>query len=161
MDNSSLFIGILLFAAFMFPIVFVLIKQHNKDKKHQNFLNKIALENNFKLDTIEAYGHLSLGLDSQSKKLIIVDFKEGSEFDIIDLKKVSQVRLLKKLLPASYSSSKKEKIIHLSLCLENKNASKITEITFYDEDDEDSTDADIRLNDAKKWDSILQKNMAF
>ncbi len=161
MDNTSLMIGIFLFAVFMFPIFYVLIKQSSKERKYRNFLNKIASEHKLNLDKSDSYGHLSLGLDSTAKKLVIVDFKEKPDYDIIDLKEVGQIKILKKLLPGSYSKSKKEKIVHLSLSLENNNAAKITEIIFYDEDDGDSTDADIRLNQAKQWDDILHKNLAF
>lgn len=161
MDKSSLMIGIFLFAAFMFPIFYVLIKQHSKERKHRNFLKKIATEHNLNLDKSESYGNLSLGLDTTAKQLLIVDFKEEADYDIIDLKEVGEIKILKKLLPGSYSRTKKEKIVHLSLSLENHKAAKITEITFYDEDDEDSTDADIRLNQAKQWDDLLHKNLAF
>ena len=159
MDNSSVMIGLFLLALFILPIVYVLVKQNSKDRKQQGLIKKVAAENNLNLDKLESYGHLSLGLDNQTKKLLIVDFKEGFQHDIIDLKKVDQIKLSKKLLPDTYSKSKKERIIHLSLCIEMQNASKITEITFYDEDDELSNDADIRLHDARKWDDMLNKSM--
>lgn len=159
MDNSSVMIGLFLLALFILPIVYILVKQHSKEKKHLDLIKKTASENNLNLDRLETYGHLSLGLDSQAKKLLVADFKERFQHDIIELKKVNQVRLSKKLLPDTYSKSKKENIIHLSLCIEMKNASKITEITFYDEEDELSNDAETRLHDARKWDDILNKSM--
>lgn len=159
MDNSSVMIGLFLLALFILPIVYVLVKQNSKDRKQKGLIKKVAAENNLNLDKLESYGHLSLGLDNQTKKLLIADFKEGFQHDIIDLKKVDQIKLSKKLLPDTYSKSKKERIIHLSLCIEMQNASKITEITFYDEDDELSNDADIRLHDARKWDDMLNKSM--
>lgn len=152
-------IGLLLLALFVIPVVYVLVKQNSKERKQQGLIKKVAAENNLNLDKLESYGHLSLGLDNQTKKLLIADFKEGFQHDIIDLKKVDQIKLSKKLLPDTYSKSKKERIIHLSLCIEMQNASKITEITFYDEDDELSNDADIRLHDARKWDDMLNKSM--
>lgn len=158
MDNSSLMIGLLLLALFVIPVVYVLVKQNSKERKQQGLIKKVAAENNLNLNRLESYGNLSLGLDSKAKKLLISDFKEGFQHDIIDLKKVDQIKLSKKLLPDTYSKSKKEKIIHLSLCIE-MSASQIKEITFYDEDDEQYNDADIKLNDARKWDDILNKSM--
>lgn len=160
MDNTSLWLGILLLGLFMGPILFVILRQGSIEKKHQKFLQKIAEEHKLKFDKTGAYGHLSLGLDSEQKKLVAVEFRGNADYDIIDLKEVGNVRITKKMLPAGYSASKKERIIYLSLDLENKHASKITGITFYDEDDEESIDADIRLNDAKTWDTWLHKSLA-
>ncbi len=160
MNNTSLLIGSILFGLFMFPILYVLIKQNSNEKKHRKFLQKISEEHHLKFDKIGAYGHLSLGLDTENKKLVVVEFRGNADYDIIDLKNVSNVKITKKMLPAGYSSSKKERIIYLSLDLENKQASKITGITFYDEDDEESIDADIRLNDVKTWDNLIHKNLA-
>lgn len=160
MDNTSLLIGILLFGLFMFPILYVLIKQSSNEKKHQKFLQKIAEEHKLKFDKTGAYGHLSLGIDTEQKKLVVVEFRGNADYDIIDLKDVGNVKITKKMLPAGYSASKKERIVYLSLDLENRQKSKITGITFYDEDDEESIDADIRLNDAKSWDTLIHKNLA-
>lgn len=142
---------------FMFPIFYVLIKQKSKEAKFKRELNKLASENGLKLDRFETIGHLSLGLDSSNKKLVIIDTKTEVNHEIIDLKKVKQVYLATKTL----REASKERIIHLGLEISNQNSSKITEIIFYDEEDYESTDADIRLQEAKKWDELLQKNLAF
>ncbi|AVR44898.1 hypothetical protein C7S20_06245 [Christiangramia fulva] len=144
----------------MFPILYVLIKQNSNEKKHNKFLQKIAEEHRLKFDKTGTYGPLSLGLDTNNKKLVVVEFRGSADYDIFDLKDVKNVKITKKMLPAGYSASKKERIIYLSLDLENKYASKITGITFYDEEDEESIDADIRLNDAKIWDTLIHKNLA-
>jgi hypothetical protein len=158
MDKSSLIIGTLLLVVFMFPIFYMLYQQKAKELKTKKILEKTASENQLKLDKFETYGHLSLGLDSTARKLMIFDLKVSLEPQVIDLKKMSKVYLSSILQPGRPA---KEKIIHLGLQLEEIDTSKITEIIFYDEEDPESIDAEIRLNQARKWDELLQKNLAF
>lgn len=160
MDTSSVIIGLSLFGLFFFPIIYALVKQHGIEKKKKSLLFTYAREHHLNLVETESIGHVNLGLDAQAKKLIILENKEKPEFEIIDLQQVGKVQITKQLLPGR-SKKIKEKILHLSLDLENKLDSKITAITFYDEDDEDPTDAEIRLHEAKKWDELLHKNLAF
>lgn len=160
MDNSSLIIGMLLFLAFTGPIGYIILKQKAQEASIRKNLNAIASANNINLDKMETFGHLSLGLDSSQKKLVILEYSNLENAKVIDLKKVDQVKIAKRLETVYSGETKKEKIIHLALELAGEKQSKLAEITFYDEDDMDSTDADIRLNDAKKWDDLLQKNLA-
>ena len=157
MDKTSLMIGTLLFVIFMFPIIYVLLKQRSKEAKHRKELNKIATENGLTLDKFETFGHLSLGLDSSNKILVAIDPKMEVNHAVIDLKKVSRVNISKNTLRGE---SNKERIIHLGLQLADQNSAKITELVFYDEEDYESTDAEIRLHVAMKWDEIIQKNIA-
>ncbi|TRO67311.1 hypothetical protein [Christiangramia sabulilitoris] len=156
MDKSSILIGTLLFALFMFPIFYIIIFQKTKEAGIRKKLNKVASSNNLKLDKFETFGHLSLALDSTSKKLLVYDSFTSVEIRIIDLRKVSNIQLSKILHPGR---SKKERIIHLGLQIVDFSSSDITEIIFYDEDDYESTDAEIRLNDARKWDALLKQNL--
>ncbi len=158
MDKSSILIGTVLFALFMLPIIYIIIAQKAKEGNIRKKLNRIATDNNLLLDKFETYSHLSLGLDSKAKILLVYDSNQSAEPRLIDLKKVSNITLSKTLHPGK---SRKERIIHLGLLIEDVEKSGITEITFYDEDDYESTDADIRLNDARKWDELLKKNLAF
>lgn len=159
MDKTSLIIGMLLFLAFMSPIAYVLLKQKSQEAGNRKNLNKIASANNLSLDKMETIGHLSLGLDSNLKKLIVLEYSSLETAKVVDLKKVDQVRIAKRLETDHSGKIKKEKIIHLALELAGKKQSNLAEITFYDEDDMDSTDAEIRLQEAKKWDDLLQKNL--
>lgn len=59
----------------MFPILYVVLKQKATESKIKKELDKIALKNGLKLDKFETFGHLSLGLDSSQKKLVIIDPK--------------------------------------------------------------------------------------
>jgi len=157
MDKSSITIGTLLFVIFMFPIFYVLLNQKSRERKFKSELNKLASENRLKIDQFESFGHLSLGLDSINKKLLVIESDAKIAHKIIDLNHVSQVNLEKKTLKAGAS---KERIVHLGLEIFNKSSADTTEILFYDEDDYESTDADIRLHTARRWDELIQKNLA-
>ena len=135
MDKTSLIIGMLLFLAFMSPIAYVLLKQKSQEAGNRKNLNKIALANNLSLDKMETIGHLSLGLDSNLKKLIVLEYSSLETAKVVDLKKVDQVRIAKRLETDHSGKIKKEKIIHLALELAGKKQSNLAEITFYDEDD--------------------------
>jgi len=161
MDKISLIIGIALFAAFIFPIAYILIKQKSEQNKNRKLITVIASKHHLKLDKTETFGHISLGLDSSQKKLVILEYRDTQNLKIIDLTKVDNIKIAKKLETNFSGDIKKEKIVHLALEFAGKKQGKLAEITFYDEDDYDSTDAEIRLNEAGKWDDILQKNLSF
>ncbi|MFV8225275.1 hypothetical protein [Christiangramia aquimixticola] len=161
MDKISILLGVLMLILFLFPIVYVLIQQKAKETRTKKLLSQAALENNIKLDSIEIIGHLSLGLDSTTKKLVVIEFKDPVKTRIIDLKEIQELKINKRFESYMQGESRKEKIIHLSLEFISKNPAQITEIAFYDEEELDSTDAAISLNNARRWDEILQKNMAY
>ena len=150
-------IGTLLFFIFMFPIMYVLLNQRSKQAKLKKELNALAAANELKLDKFETFGNLTLALDSSKKMLLVIDPKMAVDREVIDLKKISQVRITKNTLR---EPTRKERIIHLGLELADCDSAKITEIVFYDEEDYDSIDAEIRLNEARRWDDLLQRNLA-
>lgn len=160
MDTISLIIGLGLFALFMFPIVYVLIKQNSKERKQEKALQKIALDNNLELDVVNIYGTLALALDTKNKKLIRIEEGPHAAIEIIDLNQVSKVNLSKKSENMIINKVRKDRIRKLSLDLQNQET-LISEIIFYNEEDEDDTDAEIRLNDARKWDDLLHKALVY
>ena len=159
MDNASLFIGLSLLAIFIIPVVYVLIVQHSKERRYKDYLKKIAEEYRLNLNKMEFYYPVGLGLDSGAKKLLVADLRDNSGYEIIDLKQTKKIRLSVNHSDGAHDKSRKEKIFHLSLCIESKINSKIKEIILYDEEDENSTDADIRLNEAMKWNNMLRETI--
>lgn len=160
MDTISLILGLFLFILFVLPIVYVIVKQKSKDSKSQKMLLNLASENNMQLDKIEIIGHTMLGYDSNSRKLMVIEYGNFRDFRLINLNEVDEIRIAQKVEKAMQGAIRKERIVHLGLEFCSRNLSIPTEITFYDEDDYDSTDADIRLNDARKWDALLQPKIA-
>ncbi|MAM17622.1 MAG: hypothetical protein CME35_01470, partial [Gramella sp.] len=80
--------------------------------------------------------------------------------EVIDLTTVSSVNLSKKSENIVINKIKKDRIQKLSLDLQN-GQQQVSEIIFYSEEDEDDIDAEIRLNDARKWDDLLRKAMVY
>ncbi len=160
MDTISLVIGLGLFVLFMFPIVYVLVKQSSKERKQEKALQKIAADNNYQLDVMNIYGTLALALDTKNKKLIRIEEGPHAATEIIDLNEVSKVNLSKHSENMIINKVRKDRIRKLSLDLQNKEK-LISEIIFYNEEDEDDTDAEIRLNDARKWDDLLHKALVY
>ncbi|MUP45191.1 hypothetical protein E0K83_05465 [Gramella sp. BOM4] len=159
MDIYSLAIGVLLLASFVVPVIYILIDKHLADSRDRKFIQKIASENDLKLDILEFYPPLALGLDSANKKFLVANIKTGSEFDVIDLKKVKKAGLNVNHLPETYDRLKKQKILHLSLQLEINDPVNKKEICLYDEDDELSFEPEFKLMVGRKWDAILHKSM--
>lgn len=161
MENSSAIMGIVLLALFVGPIVFMIVKHSRKEKKVKKRLNSLASENNMNLDQIEVTNSLILGLDSNSKKFLIIDSKDHSKYDVIDLMKVGQSVVAKTGHQTKIGNKNKLALTHIGLELLNSNSKeKVKEVIFYDEDDNDSLDADIQLFIANKWDGLIRKNLS-
>lgn len=109
---------------------------------------------------INIYGSLALGLDTRNKRLIRIEEGAHEATEVIDLTAVSSVNLSKKSENMVINKIKKDRIQKLSLDLQN-GQQQVSEIIFYSEEDEDDIDAEIRLNDARKWDDLLRKAMVY
>ena len=114
-----------------------------------------------KLDQIEVTNSLLLGLDSSSKKFLVIDPKDHSKYDVIDLKNVSQSTVSKSGHQQKIGNKSKLALTHIGLeLLKNNSKEKIKEVVFYDENDNDSMDADAQLFIANKWDNLIRKNLS-
>lgn len=160
MDIASLSIGVFLFAIFVGPIIYIIIKQRSSDTSKLKILRTVASNHELSLDKTEIIGHISLGLDSSRKRLVIIDHSNADNARVMDLTKVDQIKVSQRLEPYYFKNIRKDRILHVALELGERQV-KLAEITFYDEDDLDSTDAEVRLHDARKWDELLHKSLAF
>ena len=113
------------------------------------------------LDHYELSNSLLLGLDSKSKKLIVVEPQNVIEFDVFDLSKIDVSAISKKSHAETNKNSGKEPLIRVCLeLIKNDPKQKVAEIVFYDEDDERNMDADVQLVLAKKWDELIRMNLS-
>ena len=113
------------------------------------------------LDHYELSNSLLLGLDSSSKKLIVVEPKNAMEFDVIDLSKINVSAIAKRSDAETNKHTGKAPIIKICLeLIKNNPNQKVSEIVFYDEDDETNMDADVQLVLAKKWDELIRMNLS-
>jgi len=161
MENSSVLMGIGLLILFVGPIIYMIIAHAAKEKKTIKLLNTLATQHQMKLDQIEVTNSLLLGLDSSSKKFLVIDPKDHTKYDVIDLKNVSQSLLSKSGHQQKIGNKSKMALTHIGLDLLKSNSKeKIKEVVFYDEDDNDSMDADAQLFIANKWDNLIRKNLS-
>lgn len=160
MDQNSAIIGTVMALLFIGPILYMILKQQNKNKKRLKDLENICSNNQMKPNEIELSNSLMLGLDSSSKKLIIVEPKNNMQYDIIDLSKINSSHIAKKG-PSVNGDKNPSTITHLSLELSKSNGKeKVTEIVFYDEDDDSSDNYDTQLFIANKWDRLIKSNLS-
>ena len=161
MDKSSVIIGLLLIVIFVGPILYMILKQSNKNNKRLKNLKDLGSQNSLNLDQLEMTNSLLLGLDSASKKLIIVEPKNNMQYDIIDLREINQSLVSKKTLPHVTGKKEDTAITHISLDLIQKHPKVTrTEIIFYDEDDDTSYNAETQLVLANKWDQLIKSNLS-
>lgn len=161
MDTSSIAIGVILMLLFVGPIIYLILKQNSKDKTRLKNLKSLSEQNQMELDEIELTNGVWLGLDSKSKKLLVVEPENNMQYDVIDLKKINLSHVSKKGLPKPKGGKNELSITHISLDLLKNNPREIvTEITFYDEGDNSSYNADTQMSLANKWDRLIRANIS-
>jgi len=160
MENASAIIGIALLALFVGPILFMIVNHSAKEKRTKKRLYSLAAENQMKLDQVEITNSLILGLDSKTKKFLVVDSKDQTKYEVIDLKNVGQSFIAKSGHQQKIGDKSKLALTRIGLeLLKNNSKEKMKEIVFYDEDDNDSMDADTQLFKATKWDNLIRKSL--
>jgi hypothetical protein len=161
MEFKSVAIGVVLILMFVVPILYMIYRQSTKDKRRLIRLKDLSTQNQMTLDYYELSNSLLLGLDSSSKKLIVVEPQNAMEFDIIDLSQIDASEISKKSQTERNKHTGKEPLIRVCLeLIKNNPKQKVTEIVFYDEDDETSMDADVQLVLANKWDKLIRMNLS-
>jgi hypothetical protein len=160
MENASAIMGIALLALFVGPILLMIVNHSAKEKRTKKRLYSLAAENQMKLDQVEITNSLILGLDSNTKKFLVVDSKDQTKYEVIDLKNVGQSFVAKSGQQQKIGDKSKLALTRIGLeLLKNNSKEKMKEIVFYDEDDNDSMDADTQLFQATKWDNLIRKNL--
>lgn len=160
MENASAIMGIALLALFVGPILFMIVNHSAKEKRTKKRLYSLAAENQMKLDQVEITNSLILGLDSNTKKFLVVDSKDQTKYEVIDLKNVGQSFIAKSGHQQKIGDKSKLALTRIGLeLLKNNSKEKMKEIVFYDEDDNDSMDADTQLFKATKWDNLIRKSL--
>lgn len=156
MDTASTLMGLGLLAVFVLPILYLIWQQNNKEKNRLKKLKKISADNNLTTDTTEVSATLLLGLDSNAKKLLVVEPINNMQHQVFDLQFIKDSKVSSQAFP---NNSKIIKRVSLDL-LGNGNDKKLTEIVFYDEDDNENNDASERLVAAKRWNQIISEKLS-
>ncbi|MDT0650063.1 hypothetical protein [Autumnicola edwardsiae] len=160
MDTASITIGSILLLLFIAPVLYVIWKQSLQDKKLLKKLIEEGARYNLKFDHTEVSNSLLLGLDSGNKKLLAIE-PDNDKTTLVDLVKISDSKILKKVTPNPSSFKDREKIMQVSIeLMENKRGEKVSQILFYDEDARDGTDVGTRLTSALKWEKLIKANLS-
>jgi hypothetical protein len=139
----------------------MIVSHSSKEKRVKKRLHGLATEHNMKLDQIEITNSLLLGLDSTTKKFLVIDPKDHAKYEVIDLKNVGQSVVAKSGHQQKIGNKNKLALTHIGLeLLKNNSKEKVKEVIFYDEDDNDSLDADAQLFMANKWDKLIKSNLS-
>lgn len=156
MDTASMLIGLGLLAVFVLPILFLIWKQNTKEKNRLKSLKDLSIQHNLTTDTVENSATLLLGLDSNARKLLVIEPTNNMQHQVLNLNYIKNSKVSSHPFP---DNPKLIKRISLDLS-ENKNDKKITEIIFYDEDDKSSNSASERLVIAQKWHRIISEKLS-
>lgn len=157
MDTASTLMGLGLLLSFVAPVGFMVYNQANKEKKRAKKLAFLAGQAGLGLDEIEHLNGLSLALDKQSKKFVMLRSGEASKLQVIELHSLSKVDLIKTDEDGTAISSLDE-IREIALLIKSKNVPD-KRLVFYAEEEDPVTQKSERLDRAIKWQNILQKNM--
>jgi hypothetical protein len=80
---------------------------------------------------------------------------------VIDLKNIGQSLVSKSGHQQKVGNKSKMALTHIGLeLLKNNSKEKMKEVMFYDENDNDSLDADAQLVMANKWDNLIRKSLS-
>jgi hypothetical protein len=156
MDTASTLIGLGLLAVFVLPILYLIWQQNNNEKNSLKNLKKISTQNNLITDTVEVSGILLLGLDSKANKLLVIEPTNNMQHRVLNLSKIKASKVSSQPFPDNQKIIKR---VSLDLS-DNSKQQKLTEIIFYDENDNENNNASERLIVANKWNRIITEKLS-
>ncbi|MBZ9730432.1 hypothetical protein LB467_12120 [Salegentibacter sp. JZCK2] len=156
MDTASTLIGLGLLALFVLPILLLIWQQNTNEKNRLKTLKEIGSKNNLDTDTVEVSATLFLGLDSKSKKLLVIEPNNNMQHRVLDLLEIKNTKVSTLQL-----AENRNYIRRISLDLSgNSQDKKLSEIIFYDEDDNENNNASERLIAANRWNQIITEKLS-
>jgi hypothetical protein len=150
METKSLIIDIILFLIIALPLAFLVIYTVSGEKRIKRKIINLCKANNITLGNFDIHGNVILGIDSSNSKLILSNRKKIDEaFQIIEFNSLKECRVKTvKLTPKTIDW----------VGLELLGIDSVKNIPFYEEQDEDnpSTDPQICMQQAIKWEKIIK-----
>jgi len=150
MDTISLILGLGLLALFAIPIIYLILKSNAQTSKVKQRAYDFATQNQLKIDEFEQVGNTIIALDVSNKKIIYSKAESEDQFEIIDLTQYAAIQLQQEL-----QTGNSEKIQFLALNFAAKLKQSPKSICFYDEAGSDSIAPEIRLQQARKWETKI------
>ncbi|WP_299152551.1 hypothetical protein [uncultured Christiangramia sp.] len=150
MDTISLILGLGLLALFAIPIIYLILKSNAQTSKVKQRAYDFATQNKLKIDEFEQVGTTIIALDVSNKKIIFSNAEGEDQFEIIDLTQYATIQLQQDL-----QARNSEKIQFLALNFAAKQKESPKSICFYDEAGSDIIAPEIRLQQARKWETKI------
>ena len=150
MDTISLIYGLGLLALFAIPIIYLILKSNAQTSKVKQRAYDFATQNKLKIDEFEQVGTTIIALDVSNKKIIFSNAEGEDQFEIIDLTQYATIQLQQDL-----QARNSEKIQFLALNFAAKQKQSPKSICFYDEAGSDIIAPEIRLQQARKWETKI------
>lgn len=151
MDTSTTLLGLGLLMAFITPIGYLIIDQSRREKARKKILFTTASDHDLRLSKILILSSLSLGLDQEQHKILIIDPASKKKSEVIDLAQC-KIHLVKKYLNNA-SSGSVDDLSEISLqfvCPEKQD-----KISFFQKDVDPVTETADRLQKALEWEKLL------
>ena len=157
MDTASALMGLGLLILFIAPVGYILYNQSSQEKKRTQKLAFLAGKEGYRLDETENINGLSLALDKKAGKFLLLKSGEDAKLQEIDLNAVSRIDLVK-VDEDGHSTGVLDEMREISLQLKNReNTAK--KVIFYAEEEDPVTQKVERLENAIKWQKILQQQI--
>ncbi len=156
MDTASTLMGLGLLFVFMAPIGYILVDQSVQEKKRKKAILETAAKLQLNLTEHDFLPDLSLGLDDQAQKLLLVHFGKKKKAQVIDLKETVRCLLGKKYQDDKISSAIDD-VREVHLRLDQKTSSEV--VMFYSEDLHPVTEKEMRMQMAQKWQDLILEKM--
>lgn len=155
MELSSILIGVGMLLLFMVPIIYLVVVQNKKRQAKTKKLYEISRNNNLNLDVVETTDMVVLGLDTASRKLIVVEPLNNNNFVVVNLEDLKSSKI------KTTSASKKEnQYLHVAMELfEKATGKKIFEIVYYEDEVDLNLNPEAELLRAKKWHELLENSL--
>ena len=150
MDTISLILGLGLLALFAIPIIYLILKSNAQTSKVKQRAYDFATQNKLKIDEFEQVGTTIIALDVSNKKIIFSNAEGEDQFEIIDLTQYATIQLQQDL-----QAGNSEKIQFLALNFAARQKQSTKSICFYDEAGSDIIAPEIRLQQARKWETKI------
>ncbi|MEG9327387.1 hypothetical protein V6B16_05535 [Salinimicrobium catena] len=151
MDTSATLLGLGLLMAFITPIGYLIIDQSRREKARKKTLFKTASDLGLQLSKTLILSSLSLGLDLEQRKLLVIDPSNKNSYKLIDLTKC-KTHLVKKYLNNTPSGS----VDDLSeVTLKFDCPHKEETVNFFRRGLDPITETADRLQKALEWEKLL------
>ncbi|WP_029036303.1 hypothetical protein [Salinimicrobium xinjiangense] len=156
MDTASTLMGLGLLILFVAPVGYLVYTQSLQEKKRAKKMAFLAHQQGYSLDETKNINGLSLGLDKTAKKFFLLRTGSGAKLQVIDLEEVSKIDLTK-TDEDGISTSLMDEVREIALQMRNADGTVKKKIVFYAEEEDPVTQKTERLDNAIKWQKILQK----